>query len=247
MSISIISDIHIKQNGDDGDVILQKFFDSAYTKQADEVYFLGDIFDVLAGPHKEYITMYPTFFKGVEKLLSQGKKILYVEGNHDVHLDNLFKAHFTHYFEEGKIKTEQFSMDLIINNKRIYISHGDDLEEGNLSYKIWKWFLMTPVMRFITNYLLPFSFIDNLAKFASSKSRTIGSKKFDVDKNKMKFRLGAKKKLEEGYDYVIGGHSHIVEEIDLESGKYFNNGFPKRDRKFIFISNEAEVLLLDLN
>ena len=54
MSFVSISDVHIKDIGDENWLILESFLDHPLTKQAKTIYFLGDIFDLLVGSYEEY-------------------------------------------------------------------------------------------------------------------------------------------------------------------------------------------------
>ena len=91
MALYLISDIHIKMDGQNLEILMS--FLSQDFNSDDEVFLLGDIFDLLIGPHKEYKEIYDKFFEKVDKLITDGIKIHYFEGNHDFHLEKLLESH----------------------------------------------------------------------------------------------------------------------------------------------------------
>ena len=54
MKIVAISDVHVKTPHDDADHVLCNFLTNPTVTTSDYVLLLGDIFDLMCGPHKEY-------------------------------------------------------------------------------------------------------------------------------------------------------------------------------------------------
>ncbi len=240
MSISIISDIHIKSSNDDADLILRAFCENSKVQNSDLVIFLGDVFDLLIGPHEEYFTEYPYFFNTLDSLLSEGKEVLYFEGNHDLHLKNLFNIRYSDYLDQSlKLVPNNFIKE--VNNKKIYFSHGDDLDLDNYSYQIYKKIINSSLLKFISNKILSYKMIKVLGNKASQTSRKRGAKVYNENKNKQSFRIGAEKKMKEGFDIVVAGHSHIKDLYETNGSIYINNGFALKEKTFVYINNKAEV------
>ena len=90
MKIVAISDVHVKTPHDDADRVLCNFLTNPTVTTSDYVLLLGDIFDLMCGPHKEYLEKFGHIFDLIDNLIKKGKKVLFFEGNHDVHLAKLF-------------------------------------------------------------------------------------------------------------------------------------------------------------
>lgn len=245
MSLAIISDIHIKTPGDDGDKLFQKFLLSSEVQKSQAVFLLGDIFDLMVGNHKEYLESYSVVFGLLEKLISKNIEIYFVEGNHDFHLENLFKmfirnkklnSGLVHYYRKG------FVFDY--EDKKIYFSHGDDIELGNPSYKLYKYFIASRPLKFIANNLMPYHFLSIIGEKASKKSRARNVRKYATPENqsfiKTSFRQAAEVQWNKlNTDYIICGHSHAKENYLSEKGfRYLNCGFVKKEENFILIDKK---------
>jgi UDP-2,3-diacylglucosamine hydrolase len=187
------------------------------------VFFVGDIFDYWF----EYNTVVPKhFYRTLSKiydLKKQGIKITYLMGNHDFGHNSFFK-------EEFDIEIITTDLDITIDNKKIYIAHGDGKAYNDTGYLILKKVLRAKLSNILFRILHPDIGI-GLASGSSRQSRTYTDKKEFSQKDGLKdFAI---KKIEEGYDYVIMGHRHKKEYIkhiyqnksNIEkSGTYINLG-----------------------
>jgi UDP-2,3-diacylglucosamine hydrolase len=242
MSISVISDIHITHEGDLGTKLLSDFLEHSLVQNSNTIIFLGDIFDIMVGGHKEYIEMYPTFFTGVQNLINAGKEVLYFEGNHDLHLENTFNKIFSKNFElitTNKIITHK--------NKSIYFSH-DDIELDNTQYRTFISVMRSVPFKFLLTKLIPLSYVKYLGEKASSASRKYSSNPV-VDKYVEKtFRRSARVKAMDGHDFIISGHSHIKDlfkfKIKDRNCVYANCGYLKKSKTFIHIDTSVELISL---
>ncbi len=94
-------------------------------------------------------------------------------------------------------------------------------------------------MRFIGENLIPYHLINFLGTRASRISREAGKKNFDKEKVRQKIRNGVEKIITVKYQFIVGGHSHVLDEYKTSNkSTYINNGFPLLDKKFISIENE---------
>lgn len=236
MKIATISDIHVKNPHDYSDKLLQKFINHSFTQDSDYIFFLGDIFDLMCGPHDQYLEAYKHFFESLEILVKKNKKVFFVEGNHDVHLDKLFKKYFC--FEN--ITVSQNPIFLTLENKKYLFSHGDEYDFDNLSYHRYKKFIFSPPLRFIANYVMPFALLNYMGQKASVISRKAGKKKFDFERVKEKFRYGVEKICgQDELEIIVGGHSHVQDLYKMKNQKsiYINNGYIPVTKNFIAIEN----------
>ncbi len=234
MRISAISDVHIKKPHDDADRLLCAFFDHPLVQQSDYIVLLGDIFDLMSGPHQEYIDNFSHIFNKMNDLRKKGKKVLYYEGNHDVHLGKLFEK----IWPDHDISPSQVPGVFEIDGKNYYFSHGDEHEVDNVAYHRYMKFIHTPLLTFIANSVMPYSVLNFIGERASKKSRKKGAYRFDEESERQKFRSGVVKTTNGKFDFVLGGHSHVKEEYILPDthSVYINNGYALRSQTFITIS-----------
>ena len=90
IQISSISDCHIKKTNDKSSLVLNKFLHHPTVEESSHILFLGDIFDHCVGNHNEYIIYYHDFFDTVVRFIQDGKQVIFIEGNHDFHLEEVF-------------------------------------------------------------------------------------------------------------------------------------------------------------
>jgi len=235
MNFSIISDLHIKSEGDDRYKLLMSFLNSQEVEDSDIIILLGDIFDLLIGPHLKYVEEYKEFFEKFKKLLKV-KKIWWFEGNHDFHFEKLISKVLTQDLSDNfeYIKKEKI---LSLNGKKIYLAHGDHLDIENESYMKYKNIVRSDWARVIIENLLPYTGLKFLKDKFSNQSKKM-QKEFNKNKEREKFRRYVKNL--QAYDLVVLGHSHIFEHTE----GYINLGFPEVDKKFLFFN--GNINLVDL-
>ena len=251
MRISTISDIHVtrEKNYD----YLLSFMNHKSVADSDLIIFLGDIFDLMVGNHQEYIKEFEEFFLQLEKVLRNDKKVIFIEGNHDFHLEGLF----TFFLEDKNLDKSSFkyirgSTPLTVKDKNYYFSHGDDIELGNYSYKVYKFFVRNRILNYLADRLFTYSFIKSLGRKISDDSRK-RNHKYDsttfFNKIKIKYRTSVERffqnKLKDmNIDFIICGHSHVEEFYESEKGFfYLNNGFIPNYKKFLHIDDNKPQFL----
>lgn len=183
-------------------------------KHGTHLFIVGDLFDAWF----EYRTVIP---KGYHRLLTAledltlaGIQIHYLAGNHDYWMGNYF-----HEYLGMNIYLEPFSVT--IDEKKIYLHHGDGLAGRDVGYRILKVILRNPLAIWLYSWLHPDIGI-GLAKLSSKKSRHYTSKKDYGEQDEMyKF---ASLKIAEGFDYVVMGHRHNPVQIQIQKGTYVNLG-----------------------
>lgn len=242
MNFVSISDVHVKNELDDRYHLLLKFLNHPITKSVEEVYFLGDIFDLMVGPHKEYLNKYEKFFEGIEKLILEGKTIHFFEGNHDLHIKKLFKKFLHHRkLDLDKLVIHHKPIVQKIGDYQFYLTHGDELEPGNYSYKIYKKILMSKPLEILVT-VVPYQLVDYIGTNASAKSKERSRRYYNEEKNRAKFRRGSITFSKTGSDYIVAGHSHIKENIELRGPQkpfhYINNGFLPETKTFIYFDSK---------
>ena len=246
MRFSIISDVHVKHPNDNSYKLLISFLKNEYVSQANKVFLLGDIFDLMIGFHREYLIKYKVFFNEIANLIKKKITVHYFAGNHDFHLKSLFLSFLKDYdLDQSFFRYHETEWRYEINGKKFHLSHGDDIEIGNLNYKIYKYFISSLLIKIIVNHVIPFKLVNSIGTRASASSRKINESHYadkeSKEKLKKKFRKSAEKKWnKKKYDYLICGHSHIKDFYKSSNNFYYlNNGHALESKTFIHIDDNG--------
>lgn len=242
MKIAVISDVHVKVAGDQADQLLLAFLRNDEVKECDHIFLLGDIFDLMIGPHSQYFVRFQSYFDELKKLIKAGKKISYVEGNHDFHIRKLYRKFFD---VNTDLDRSLFSIapffELEDQGKKMVFCHGDDIELGNPSYKIWKGVVTSPPLRYYANYLMPHFLIKSVGEYSSEKSRKRNNKRYSLEADLEPVRINFRKSAEVFYQrhpfqVLVCGHSHVKDYYVSNRGfEYVNNGYAQKSKTYVSI------------
>lgn len=244
MKFSAISDIHVKNSGDQAEVILLAFLRNADVQSSDVIFLLGDIFDLMIGPHSQYFSRFQNYFNELRSLLLKGKRICYVEGNHDFHIRNLY----TNFFSIHKdLDSSLFSMapffEFSDGQEKMYFCHGDDMELNNRNYKIYKAIVKSSPLTYYANNLMPHFLIKRIGEYSAEKSRKRNSARYSTESDFIPVRDNFRKSAEELFktnsaQVIVCGHSHVKDYYVSANGfKYVNNGYAQHSKTYISINN----------
>ena len=212
-----ISDIHLglqsKEVEEEKEKLLVKFIEFAESN-CDELFIVGDLFDYWFEYKRVYQKGYFRTLTALNNLTDKGIKVHYFIGNHDFLHRDFFEK------EIGAIMyTHAVNFSLI--EKKFFIGHGDGMVENDRGYKILKWVLRNRITQWMYSMLHP-DFGIWLASRTSKSSREYTAKK-DYGEVDGLFEA-AKKKIDEGSDYVIFGHLHKKVFANYNNGSYINLG-----------------------
>ncbi|MBK9099095.1 MAG: UDP-2,3-diacylglucosamine diphosphatase [bacterium] len=158
-----------------------------------------------------------TFVQDIINLkdLSEKKvKLHYFIGNHDFLHRDFFEKEFGAILYHDGLRVE-------LNNKKFFIAHGDGMVSNDMGYNILKWILRNKFFQWLYSLLHPDLGI-GLASRTSKSSRSYTDKK-DYGEVDGLFEA-AKKKIDEGFDYVLFGHLHKRIWEKYKQGNYINLG-----------------------
>ena len=244
MKFVAISDVHVKRSGDQAEILLISFLRNPDVQSSDVIFLLGDIFDLMIGPHTQYFVRYQIYFDEIKKLIKNGKRICYVEGNHDFHIKELYRNFFQINLD---LDSSLFSMSSYFEffdaDKKIYFAHGDDIELGNLNYRLWKALVTSFPLRYYANNLMPHFLIKALGEYSAEKSRKRNNKRYsneaDLAPVKDNFRLSTEVFFKKHpRQIIVLGHSHVKDHYISPSGfEYVNNGYAQNSKTYICIEN----------
>ncbi len=188
-------------------------------KDAEEVYFIGDIFDFWF----EYKTVIPKGFVRLQakiaSLVDQGIPVHFFKGNHDMWM--------FHYFQEELgvlLHSDEFCFEK--NGKRFFVAHGDGLGPGDYRYKFIKRVFRNPLCQWAFARIHP-NFGLSLANYFSRSSRKSGMSKdmiYSGKENEWLYHFALAHQKSNPQDFYIFGHRHLPLELTLEGAVYMNTG-----------------------
>ena len=244
MKFTAISDVHVKISGDNAEKLLLNFLRNPEVQSSDVILLLGDIFDLMIGPHTQYFVRFQAYFDEIKSLIKKGKRICYVEGNHDFHIRELYTKFF---LINSDLDSTLFSMASSFKfqdaGKIIYFAHGDDIELNNPNYKLFKAFVTSPPLRYYANYLMPHFLIKAVGEYSAEKSRKRYNNRYSTDADltpvKDNFRFSAEMFFKRHpCQIIVLGHSHVKDYYKSESGfEYVNNGYAQHTKTYISIED----------
>ncbi len=137
-----------------------------------------------------------------------------------------------------KNKPEVFNL----NNQKILFCHGDEIEIGNYSYKFYRLWIRSFLIKFLADYIVPSKWVQSIGDNASKKSRERNNYRYNEEQVDMevkpRFRKAAKKAAQKsGAEVIVCGHSHCLDDYS-ESIHYFNNGYFPITKTFVAGSEE---------
>ena len=203
-----------------------------------ELIILGDLFDYWF--EYKYVIQkgYYRFFAALKNASERNVKIHYLIGNHDFLHRDFFRTEFSAEVYEDNTELE-------INGKKFYLAHGDGLLPNDKGYLILKKIFRNKFFQKLYSFLHPDLGIA-IAKRTSKKSRDYTQQKDYGEQNALlKF---AERKIDEGFDYIVMGHSHKKEIYKYKDGFYVNLGsWIEKPYYGVFDGNKFQVLTWERN
>lgn len=189
-------------------------------KDAAAIYLMGDLFDVWI----EYKRVVPKGFVRVlgklAELTDSGISIYFFVGNHDMWMKGYFE-------EELGISVYYKSQEITLNDKKLFIGHGDGLGPGDKGYKWMKRMFSNKLMQFLFRWVHPDLGL-RLAQYLSLKNRLVSSsedKKYEGPGNERLVQYCQRKLEKINLDYFVFGHRHLPLDIALpKNARYINLG-----------------------
>jgi len=208
------------------------------SKDASEVYLLGDLFDFWF----EYKHVVPKGFVRFQaklaELCDKGIEIHVFTGNHDMWMFQYLGKELGVQMHRGTLKREW-------NNKKFLLGHGDGLGPGDRSYKLLKAIFANRLCIWMFGWIHPDLGI-GLANFWSRKSRAANGpidETYNGDEKEWLLQYCNLHIKEVHIDYFIFGHRHLVLDRQVgENSKYINLGAWFKDPHYgVFDGNEFRL------
>lgn len=185
-------------------------------KDAGKIYIVGDLFDCWIEYRRAVPKGYYRTLAKLNEIVEQGTEVHFLPGNHDFWLN-------TYLRDDVGLKLHNDSMETVIDGKKFYITHGDGLSNGDLGYKIIKKILRNRFNQFLYSLIHPDIGLW-LAQGSSKRSRLHTN---ETERVKERYEVTspahgsggmqefARKKISEGFDYIIMGHMHKAQFIEI--------------------------------
>lgn len=188
-------------------------------KDAGILFLVGDIFDYWYEYRKVAPRGFVRFLGKLSEITDSGIPVYFFTGNHDVWIFDYLPS------ELGVIVCKN-PIEILINNKKFFIGHGDGIGPGDTSYKMLRRIFHSRFLQFFFSRLHP-NFTFALGQNWSKHSRySKGLVEPYLGQEREYNILFAKDYLKEhAIDFFIFGHRHIPMDISLNrSSRLINLG-----------------------
>jgi len=211
--IIFFSDAHLGlyfENNNRIDIVAS--FLSSLQNNISHLYINGDLFDFWFEYKSVIPAAAPKVIFELYNLAKCGTSITILAGNHDYWYGDYFRKNIGVNFVSDHLEIFQ-------QGKKIFLHHGDGLYPHDHGYRLLKKILRNKISISLFSFIHP-DLAYKIAKLSSSTSRNyLAPPPSDNERYISIFREIADRKLSEGYDAVIYGHSHIPLMEDRSNGK----------------------------
>ena len=216
-TLIFLSDVHLGEQLEDREEIkkerLFSFFEHIQ-QEKNKLIICGDLFDFWFEYRQTIPKRHFQVLHKLKLLTESGVQVHYLAGNHDFWISGFFECEIGIH-----IHPEKFTIK--IGKKNLYATHGDGLMKSDVGYRILKRIMRHPINIFLFRLLHPDLGIP-LALASSHQSRIASAEKEDY--TDADYREFAEKKIAEGYDFVVLGHTHFAALQNFGTGWYINPG-----------------------
>lgn len=137
-----LSDLHIEKDEE-----IDKFLKFIKKHDVDAIFLIGDIFEFLAYDNSHCIKKYEEVIKELREVSLKGKRVIFVEGNHDFALNGRFVS-------ESKIEISQKEYRFDLDGKKTVLVHGDVFFINRVFRKILRSSMVKKAVRFIPEVVI---------------------------------------------------------------------------------------------
>ena len=207
-------------------------------KDAECIYLVGDIFDFWFEYKHAVPRGYTRLLGTLSELCDKGIRIEVFTGNHDMWM-------FGYLEKECGVKLHRAPIKLKLQDKAIFLGHGDGLGPGDYGYKFLKRVFANRFCQWLFARMHP-NFGIGLANFWSRRSRAASNVKdvFKGEENEWLLQYCRDYiKTDAAIDYFIFGHRHLLLDIKVnDRSRYVNLGDWFSDCNYAVLEN-GELLL----
>jgi UDP-2,3-diacylglucosamine hydrolase len=199
MRAIFIADAHLGRPEDDNYRLLLRFLEELPGK-AEMLVIVGDFFEFWLGDSPQPFPHYQPVLTVLEKVTRSGVKLIFMEGNHDFHLQKYFSNTFNaDVFPEATTIT--------LDGKKLFICHGDLINMADYGYRALRFLFRNFLTRLLTRIIpasVPAWIAVRLGKHSKGNHKA-AAVKWDA---RQLVRDFAAKRFAAGYDVVVSAHYH---------------------------------------
>ena len=239
--IYFASDFHLGVPDHDRSLVREKLLVrwlDEISKDAEEIFLMGDIFDFWFEYKKVVPKGYVRLLGKLAEISDSGIPIHIFTGNHDMWLFDYLQTELNAVIHRAPL-TREFA------GKRFFLGHGDGLGPGDKSYKLIKWFFASRFCQWAFARLHP-NFGMWLGNYWSGKSRVAkgtSDEVFEAPEKEWLYIFAKEKLKKEHFDYFIFGHRHLPLDLKVgENSRYINLGeWIKSNSYAVFDGKDLEL------
>ncbi len=245
MKLLALSDLHIENEHDPLLRSTLEWIDSSCSS-GDVLVLAGDIFDLYVGHKPHFRERFRDFHAALVALAARGVELHYIEGNHDFRLKRAFP-------EVPSLQIHERQVEIQLGRYRVYVAHGDLVDREDHGYLALRAALRSFPMRTFIDHA-PDTWVERVGERMSGGSQRLQSeRRSDPEREKTRqertrkiFRSFAAEKVQAGFDFVILGHCHLLDDYTFQcgerTGRYMNMGFPRVHASGIVIDSESNEM-----
>ena len=219
--ILFICDAHLGSGGDETEKerVLIEFLRSLSADDVSTLYILGDLFDFWFEYKSAILSQYFHVLSELTRVVERGIEIHFVVGNHDYWAGDFLR-------DTVGMKIHYDPIEIELDGLRVYMCHGDGLNPHDRGYRVLKAIIRNRVLIWALRLIHPDFVLGVIRRFSrlSLESSSVAGKLREDDG----IREFALRKLRDGADVVIAGHSHQPHDethtIDGATKRYYNVG-----------------------
>jgi len=246
LAAHFVSDIHLVSGSDKNATRFLQFLKSlGHDQECSHLFLLGDIFDLWLSDYRYFQEVYRLIVDSIKRLVSEGVRVHYFEGNHDLYLKKFWQ-------EQLGVQVHSSPWLTQLGPWKVRLEHGDQMDPTDIGYVFLRWFLRTPVVKLVFQSL-PEGLLIKTGERASRMSRiyTSGYKSQDFETAKAKMLAHGRRVFSvTPFDVLIAGHFHVHEDCQVKVGekkfRLINLGMWGEKGARVFLLNEAGGRWLDL-
>jgi UDP-2,3-diacylglucosamine hydrolase len=232
---AVFADCHVGRRPDDDGPFLEAL-DRVAARGAMEISLLGDIFHFFIAHPKFETPAIIRFLRKVEELRESRVPVTYIEGNREFFLRGSYaEDHFREVCDE---------QSFIQGGRRFLLTHGDLLNEKDLSYRFWRFLSKNPVSR------ASIAFIPKKAgnlfvwkvEARLYRSNFKHKKRLPVEM----IREFARRRIAEGVDVILLGHFHKSWAEEIGPGRVEILPAFVEEKKWMEIADDGSTALVAL-
>jgi UDP-2,3-diacylglucosamine hydrolase len=226
LTAQFFSDLHIQREDDPRAVLFLEILKKLVGRSS-HLFLVGDVFDLWIADRPYFQRRYAKIVEALQILRDTGTEIHMFEGNHDIHFGEFWR-------DEFKVNVHQNSWHTQLGPWQVRIEHGDLMNPDDTSYRLLRWFLRTPPVRwfghsvsgeFIAGFADPWSRHSRKASLArESAAQPVGTMdeqaKARADRIRaMMHAFATRTALERPTDLIITGHTHVQDDFLFRSAQ----------------------------